>query len=78
MGSTGCSSSEVSGMMGSTGCSSPEASAVEGLIGDSSSDAASAIVKSDRVAMLMGGDCVTGDPGIVSVSREVADSSGGD
>ena len=67
-------------MVGSAGPSSAEVSAMVGSMGDSSSEA-SGIVKSDRVAMLMDGDCVagvTGDAGIVSVSGAVADSSGGD
>ena len=66
--------------MGSTGPSSPEVSATVESTGDSSSDA-SAMVKSDRVAMLMDGDCVIGvmeGAGIVSVSGAVTDSSGGD
>ena len=45
--------------------------------GDSSSEV-SAMVKSDKVAMLMDGDCVAVDPGVVSVSGAVAVSSGGD
>ena len=67
-------------MMGSTVSSSREVSASVGLMGDSSSDG-SAMVKSDRVAMLIDGDCVMGvmeDAGIVSVSGAATDSSGGD
>ena len=54
--------SEVSGMVVSMGGSSSEVSA---------------IVKSDRVAMLIDGDRMRGDPGIVSVSGMTAGSSGG-
>jgi hypothetical protein len=56
--------------------SSSETSATVGSKGGSSSEA-SAIVKSDRVAMLMDGDGVTGDPGTVSGSGVVVDSGGG-
>ena len=45
--------------------------------GDSSSEV-SAMVKSDKVEMLMDGDWVTGDSGVVSVSGVVTDSSRGD
>ena len=45
-----------------------------GSTGDSSSEA-SVMVKSDKVAMLTDGDCVTG---VVSVSGVVTDSGGGD
>ena len=50
---------------------------VIGSTGGSSSEV-SARVKSDKVAMLKDGDWVAVDPGVVSVSRAVADSSGGD
>ena len=79
VGSMGRSSSGVSAMVGSPGPSSAEVSAMVGSMGDSSSEA-SGIVKSDRVAMLVDGDCVTGvtgGAGIVPVSRTVTDSSGG-
>jgi len=49
---------------------------VVGSLGDSSSEA-SAIVKSDRVEMLMDGDWVMVDVGTVSVSEAVTGSSGG-
>ena len=50
---------------------------VVGSVGDSSSEV-SAMVKSDKLAMLMDGDWVTGDSEIISASGTVADSSEGD
>ena len=47
-----------------------------GSVGDSSSEM-SATVKSERVAMLIDGDWVTGVAGIGSVSGEVTGSTGG-
>ena len=61
------------------GSSSSEASAIVGSTEDSSSEV-SAIVKSDRVAILMDGDCeagVAGDTGMVSASGAMIDSGGG-
>ena len=49
---------------------------VVGSMGDSSSEV-SAMVKSDKVAILMDGDWVTGVPEIVSVSGVMIASSGG-
>ena len=46
-----------------------------GSMGGSSSEA-SATVKSDRLVMLMDGECWTGDPGIVAVSGVATGSSG--
>ena len=48
-----------------------------GSMGGSSSEI-SAVVKSERVAMLMDGDRVAGDAGIVPVSGATIDSNGGD
>ena len=48
-----------------------------GSMGDSSSEI-SAAVNSDRVAMVMDGDWVTGVTGSGCVSGAVTDSSGGD
>ena len=50
---------------------------VVGSMGDSSSEA-SAMVKSDKLAMLMDGDSVTGDREVISVSGAVTDSIGWD
>ena len=47
-----------------------------GSMGDPSSDV-SAIVKSERVEMLMDGDCVTEGVGTVSASGSAGDSGGG-
>ena len=47
-----------------------------GSMGKSSSDV-SATVKSDRVEILIDGDCVAGGVGTVSASGSVGDSSGG-
>jgi len=47
-----------------------------GSRGDSLSEV-SAIVKSDRVEMLMDGECAVRDPGAVSVSGVAVDSGGG-
>jgi len=46
-----------------------------GSMGGSSSEV-SATVKSDRLVMLMDGECWTGDPGIVPVSGVATGSSG--
>ena len=62
--------------MGSMEGSSSETSGTVVSIGDPSSEV-SAIVKSDRVAILMDGDWVTGGAGTVSVSGMVTDSGGG-
>ena len=51
---------------------SSEVSRIVGSMGDSSSEV-SAIAKSDRAAMLMYGDWVAGDAGVVS--KAVTDSS---
>ena len=42
-----------------------------------SSSKTSATVKSEKVAMLMDGDCRTGDSGAVSASGMITGSSGG-
>jgi len=47
-----------------------------GSMEDSSSEG-SAMVKSDRVEMLIDGDCVTGDAGTVSVSQVTGSGEGG-
>jgi len=46
-----------------------------GSSGDSSSKV-SVVVKSDRVAMLMDGDCGADDPGFVAVSGVITGSRG--
>ena len=48
---------------------------VVGSTGDSSSEV-SPIVKSDRLAMLMDGDCTVGGLGVDSISGTVIDSGG--
>lgn len=64
--------------MGLVGGSLPEVSVAVGPMKDSSSSEASAIVKSEKVAMLVDGEWVVGDSGNMSVSGATVSSGRGE